>query len=220
MMRKFDYAVFDLDGTLLDTREGVIAAAVYTINKYGKSVPNKNVLENLIGPPMQDSFRVLFNLSSNDAMEMANSFRDTYQSDEYLFNAIPYEGIYELMESLEKQGVKIGVATYKREDYAKRLLYEKEFDIYTEYMYGADFEGRLKKEDIIRNCLNDMGCIDYSNAVYIGDGVSDGKGAILAGIPFIAVTYGFGFKSKDDTIDFNPVGVADCCNRVGTFILD
>lgn len=213
-MRRFDYAIFDLDGTLLDTREGVIAAVVFAMKKYGKPIPNHNILESLIGPPMQESFQKLYNLSFNEAMEMANVFRDAYKTDDFLFKAIPYGGIYELMESLIDSGVKIGIVTYKREDYAKRLLFEKRFDIYTKYMYGSDFECKKKKYDMILYCLRKMGCDDNSRAVYIGDGESDGIAANKARINFIAVSYGYGFKESHDADGYLPIGVANTCKDI------
>lgn len=219
-IRRFDYVVFDLDGTLLDTREGIISAAIYTMEKYGISIPTRDVLECIIGPPIQDSFRKLFDLSSEKAIEMANAFREVYLSEDYLLNAVPYEGIFDLFDSLKESGVKIGVATYKREDLAKQLLNKKGFGKYTEYIYGSDFKGELNKRDIIHKCLDNIGCKDYTRAVYIGDGKSDGAGAISAGIAFLAVTYGFGFKTKEDTLEFDPIGVADSCIRIRELLLE
>lgn len=218
-MKMYDYAIFDLDGTLLDTREGVITAAVKAMEDRNLVIPDQTTLEGLIGPPMQWSFKTLFNLSDEEAMDMANCFREYYKTDEFLFKADPYDGIYELFNSLCADGVNVGIATYKREDYAKRLLIEKGFNKYTKYMYGSDFEGKLKKDDIIHICLNDMGCADYSKAVYIGDGKSDGKGANTVGINFIAVTYGFGFKKIEDAAEYNPIGVTNTCDGIRSIIM-
>ena len=219
-MNKYEYVIFDLDGTLLDTQEGVILAAIHTMNKYGRMIPDLKTLESLIGPPIQVSFQNLYSLSNKDAMEMANVFRDVYMTDEFLFRATPYNGIYELMKALIKAEIKVGIATYKREDYAKKLLCEKGFDRYTKYMYGSDFEGKLKKQDIIRICLGDMGCTDYSKAVYIGDSKSDGKGANDVGMNFIAVTYGFGFKTVEEALEYNPISVVGSCIGLLNLILD
>ena len=87
-------------------------------------------------------------------------------------------------------------------------------------MYGSDFEGKLKKKDIIKLCLEKMCCDDYSKAVYVGDGNSDGNGANLVGINFIAVTYGFGFKTVTDAEEFNPVGIANSCIQVKKIIFN
>lgn len=219
-MNNFLYAVFDLDGTLLDTREGVIAAAAQTIKKYHHTMPDPKIMQRLIGPPIQDSFQEMYNLSDDEAMEMANAFRKLYKTDEFLFRALPYDGIYDLMDMLTRAGIRIGIATYKREDYAKRLLCEKGFNIYTNNIYGSDFEGKLKKEDIIRHCLNEMGCTDFGRAVYIGDGKSDGKSANAVGMNFIAVTYGFDFKSAEDAEKYHPYAVINDCQELKKYLVD
>ena len=213
-MGKIDFVVFDLDGTLLDTRSSIINASIHTMKAYGMPVPEQSILESLIGPPIQEIYKNLFNLTNDDAMNMANYFREIYKTDYYLFKAEPYAEIFDLQKKLLDKGIKVGIATYKREDYAIRLLKEKGFDNYTDYMYGSDFEGKLKKSDIILKCLQNMGCIDYTKSVYVGDSKSDGIGAVDVGMNFIAVTYGFGFKSDHDAKIFNPIGVANNCSEI------
>lgn len=213
-MDKYEYAIFDLDGTILDTSEGIILAITQTMKEYKRQIPEQKILESFIGPPIQNSFQKLYGLSNAESMKMANVFRNHYMLDDFLLKAVPYDGIYDLMDMLVSAGVKIGIATYKREDYAKRLLCVKGFDHYTKHMYGSDFEGRLKKEDIIRNCLEKMNCNDYSKAVYIGDSKGDADAAIEVGIDFIAVTYGFGFKEKNENCLKNAAHICESCKEI------
>ena len=218
-MNNYNYAIFDLDGTLLDTSQGVISAAVQAMKDYKKEVPDNTTLKKIIGPPMQVSFKNMFGLTDTEAMQMADLFRNYYKTDNYLFQAIPYEGIYDVFSSLNASGINIGVATYKREDYAIKLLHKNKFDKYTQYMYGSDFAGKLKKKDIIELCLKEMGCLDYSKAVYIGDSDSDGSAANLVGVDFIAVNYGFGFSKNDDSKKYNPIGIAEKCMDIKDILL-
>ena len=217
-MNRFDYVLFDLDGTLLDTREGVLSSIIYTIKKYNLIIPDQASLESMIGPPIQESFKKLYGISDLEAFEMAAVFRETYMKDEYLFQAIPYDGIYDLFDGLVTAGIKIGIATYKREDYAKRLLCEKGFGKYTNFMYGSDFAGILKKSHIIRKCLIDLRCTDLSKSVYIGDGSSDGRSANEVGMNFIGVTYGFGFKAVADIAAYGPFAVANNCHDLSKIL--
>ena len=212
-MKNLKYVLFDLDGTLLDTREGVLGAILNTIERCNREIPSPEILESLIGPPIQKSFQKLYNLSNEKAMEMANLFRDIYKTDDFLFRAIPYAGIYEVLEVALRKGMKIGVATYKREDYARRLLSQKGFDDLVSYVRGSDVAGNLSKADIIRNCLDDMGG-DISQAVYIGDSISDGVASREVAMDFIAVTYGFGFKQSDETMIFNPIASVSDCHQI------
>lgn len=101
-MKTYKYVLFDLDGTLMDTSRGIIEAIAYTMKKYGKDVPDESELRTLIGPPMQKSFQKLYDLDDVNAMEMANVFRDVYKTDEFLFQSVPYEGIYDLFGALKK----------------------------------------------------------------------------------------------------------------------
>ena len=216
---KYGYVLFDLDGTLLDTREGIISAAVHAMKQYGKVVPDQETLESLIGPPIQVSFQKLYGLSDTEAMVMANIFRDAYKTDKYLFRAKPYDGIYNLLQNLVDAGINVGIATYKREDYAKRLLIEKKFNKYTRFIYGSDFEGKFIKKDIIKICLENMGCKDCKQAVYVGDGESDGKSANEIGMNFIAVTYGFGFKKKEDAEKYQPIYITNDCMSIRDYFI-
>lgn len=207
-MKKYEIAVFDVDGTLLDTREGVLESVKHTIRKFGYDMPEPEVLRSFIGPPIQDSFGKTYHLEKAKADEMAAEFRRVYK-DVYLFGATPYEGIYDLMDELVKRDVKIAVATYKRQDYAERILKHFNFDRYSNVLYGADFEGKLRKVDIIKKCMVDLGSTDYSNAVMVGDSWHDANGAEQIGVDFIGVTYGFDFRSDEDVKKCTCIGSAD-----------
>lgn len=206
-MQHFDTIIFDVDGTLLDTTEGVLASVKYTIQKFGFEMLPEEKLKKFIGPPIQNSFAKAYNLDEDVLQEIATVFRNRYK-DFDLLKAKPYEGIYDLLEQLVVKGKKIAVATYKRQDYATELLKKFGFDQYTEILYGADHENKLKKSDIIRKCLDDTETSDYRKAVMIGDSDNDAIGADQIGISFIGVTYGFGFETSKDVMKFPNVGCA------------
>lgn len=207
MMQHFDTIIFDVDGTLLDTTEGVLASVKYTIQKFGFEMLPEEKLKKFIGPPIQNSFAKAYNLDEDVLQEIATVFRNRYKEFD-LLKAKPYEGIYDLLEQLVVKGKKIAVATYKRQDYATELLKKFGFDQYTEILYGADHENKLKKSDIIRKCLDDTETSDYRKAVMIGDSDNDAIGANQIGISFIGVTYGFGFETSKDVMKFPNVGCA------------
>lgn len=206
-MKKYEIAVFDVDGTLLDTTEGVLAAVRYTIEKMGFKPLSAAQLLSFIGPPIQDSFAKAYRLEGVILQEIATCFRNRYKDYE-LMKAAPYEGIYEVFDVLKEKGVKLAVATYKRQDYAEAILKHFGFDRYTRILYGADHENKLKKVDIIEKCMTDLGVADYGNAVMIGDSSHDAVGAHKIGMDFIGVTYGFDFKTPADVAVFPSVGAA------------
>lgn len=198
-MNRYEVAIFDVDGTLLDTTEGVLAAVKYTINTHGlEPLPEEKLLK-FIGPPIQNSFRENYGFSDAKLQELAETFRNRYK-DQDLLKAVPYEGIYEVFERLQEAGVRLAVATYKRQDYAVELLRHFHFDRYTDILYGADNFNKLKKKDIILKCMKDSGISDCSSAVMVGDSDNDAVGADALNMNFIGVTYGFGFRSETDVV--------------------
>lgn len=207
-MHQFETAVFDLDGTLLDTSQGLISAVDYTVNKFSLRPLTHDEKLSFIGPPIQNSFARVYNFSGDILQKIATVFRDYYKNYS-LYEAKPYDGIYELFDELVKNEIKPSVATYKRQDYARDILIHFGFDKYTDILLGADHENRLSKKDIIENALKMANVTDLSRAVMIGDSDNDAIGAEKIGMKFIAVTYGFGFKSKTDADKFSNIGCAD-----------
>ena len=207
-MKKYKAAIFDVDGTLLDTTEGVLSAVQYTIRAAGLHEIDRQSLLTFIGPPVQDSFCNVYGVSAEKAQELAGIFRNRYK-DYDLLKAVPYAGIYEVMEELQKSNVGIAVATYKRQDYAETILRHFRFDDYSDILYGSDFENKLKKPDIIRLCMDRLKIIDPADVVMVGDSMHDAKGAQDLGMDFIGVTYGFGFRTKEDVYAYPAIGHAD-----------
>lgn len=218
-MKKYKAAIFDVDGTLLDTTEGVLASVKYTIKEAGLPEIDRETLLTFIGPPVQDSFVRIYKVSVERAQELATIFRNRYKDYE-LLKAKAYEGIYDVMEELKSKNISIAVATYKRQDYALTILKHFHFDKYSDILYGADHENKLKKKDIIMLCMKDMGITDSSDVVMIGDSSHDAKGASELGMDFIGVTYGFEFRTKEDVFMYPAIGYADTPIEINKYIVD
>lgn len=209
--------IFDLDGTLLDTREGVIESAKYAARQMGYDELPYDTMLSFVGPPIQNSFMKHYGCDQETAQRAANIFRDYYKNTALLL-AEPYEGIYDLCRLLKENGVRMSVATYKREDYALTLLRHFDFHKYCDPMHGADNNNVLKKEDIVRMCQEEMGAT-REDSVLIGDTDNDAKGAVKANTPFIAVTYGFGFRSEGDVAEYPHIGIANTPMEIADIIL-
>lgn len=201
-----DAIIFDLDGTLLDTTEGVLESVEFAARKMGyKSILHEELLS-FIGPPIQDSFITYYGCSFEEAQMAANIFRDYYKNTA-LLKAVPYEGIYDLCDKLSEMRIKMAVATYKRGDYAVKLLNHFGFGKYFNPIHGADDKNILTKRDIIELCIKELG-VDKQKCVLIGDTEYDAIGAEKANISFIGVIYGFGYKSSEDVISHDTIGIA------------
>ena len=202
---KIESIIFDLDGTLLDTTEGVLESATYAARILGYAELSHETMLKFVGPPIQNSFMQFYGCSKEEAQKAAELFRQYYMTIA-LFKAVPYEGIYKLCETLKQRGKQMAVATYKREDYAVTLLKHFGFDRYCVSKHGADNNNILKKADIVEQCIAELGgCRD--EFVLIGDTEHDALGAQNANINFIGVTYGFGFKTEDDARVYQNIGV-------------
>lgn len=210
--------LFDVDGTLLETSEGILSSVFFALKQNGLSLPEGFNHDNLIGPPIQDSFKKLFpSLSVDELASLTNEFRNHYK-DEDLLKAKVYPGINESIAALKEAGIKIGIATYKREDYAVRIVKHFGLDKYASCIHGQDMEGKMRKKDIIALCLKEMG-VAPEEAIMVGDANSDYVGAMDNGMRFLAVTYGYGFKSEADLNEKECIGVAKDGNEIWRILL-
>lgn len=204
--------IFDLDGTLLDTTEGVLESAVHAARQLGlPDLPHGTMLK-FVGPPIQDSFKSHYGLDAESAQTAAELFR-SYYMEHALLKAKPYPELLETLSTLQEMGCTLGVATYKREDYALTILRHFGIAPFCRSMHGADNFNRLTKADIVRLCLHELGCA-RKDSVLVGDTAHDAKGAAFAGIDFIGVTFGFGFRTKVDVDAFANIGCAENLRQI------
>ena len=208
MQRRYELAIFDVDGTLLNTEEGVLKSAEYAILQTGRALPDAQTLRTFIGPPIQDSFQRTFHVQEEELARITEIFRSCY-STQNLLKAVPYGGLYEMLDELFESGIRVAIATYKREDYALKILQHFGFDRYSVSSHGADAENRLKKADIIDLCIRECSVADKSKVVMIGDTEHDAMGAKQVGIDFIGVTWGFGFRNSEEVLSTGAVGSAE-----------
>ena len=190
----YKYIIFDLDGTILDTTEGVIQAVKTTIKELKLDMPNDTILKSFVGPTMQSSFERHFNQDKETALKNANLFRKNYRNS--LFIAKPYKGIIETLAFLKQNNYKLALATNKSHQNAMDIITKFELIQYFDFALGSDLEGKLTKTDIVNKCMKELNA-KKDETVLIGDSGADSKGAKEAGIDFIAVTWGFGYKEED-----------------------
>lgn len=189
---KYRNLLFDLDGTLTDSSEGIIKCAIYTFEKMGIEVPDIEELKTFIGPPLGDSF-VNHGVAEEDRSRSVDIFRERYIPIGKFENK-PYPGMIDLLDRLKKEGFKLYVATSKPEKTAKEVLAHFDMDKYFNEIAGATMDGsRERKEEVIQYLLNKVDNVENDgDTVMIGDTAFDVRGAAELGIPCIGVTWGFG----------------------------
>lgn len=188
--------IFDLDGTLLDTSEGILYCyknAAESIGLTEKTVQQKSIV---IGGPLSDGFRTLYNIESDNQLnEAIKAYKELYkQVGTKKFKV--YDGIENLLQTLKNQDFKLAVATLKLEEYAVRMLSSIGMDVYFDKIIGWDGGNKCSKAEILHKVLSELK-INPSDAVLVGDSVYDEEGARTVGIDFIGVCYGFGYKKSD-----------------------
>ena len=185
--------LFDLDGTLTDSGEGIINCAVFAMERLGIPVPPREELGVFVGPPLWDTFRQ-FGVPSDRVDEAVEIFRSRYVPIGKFENT-PYSGIRETLEALRAQGRKLYVATSKPEVTAREILEHFDLSRYFAEICGATVDKtRTSKEDVIAYLLSLDACRE--NSVMVGDTAFDVIGAAAHGIPTIGAAWGYG-KAED-----------------------
>ncbi len=192
-MNKYKAIIFDLDGTLLDTCEGVLTSVKDTIKHFGFRELSQEELMTFNGPPMKRSLIKHFNLDNDKADEATEYFREQYRTVN-LFKAKRYDNCEECLCFLKDKGYKLGVATYKRTDYAIGILEHFGLAKYFDLIMGDTVGSKRTKADIIK-LVSETLCPNPSEVVMIGDMESDFEGAKKASVDFIGLTFGYGFKN-------------------------
>ena len=181
--------LFDLDGTLTDSGEGIINCAIVALEHFHLPIPSQEELRVFVGPPLQESF-LRFGVPADRVDEAIQVYRSRYIPIGK-FENIPYPGIRELLEALKAEGHKLYVATSKPETMSVEILEHFGLAKYFDQICGASMDAsRSSKEAVIAYLLEQNGRAD--NMVMVGDTKFDVIGAKKHGIPTIGVAWGYG----------------------------
>ena len=181
--------LFDLDGTLTDSGEGIMKSTIYTLTHYGIEAPPEAQLRTVVGPPLTESF-ARFGVPQDKLTEAVEIYRSRYIPIGRFENH-PYPGIEVLLENLQRNGHKLYIATSKPEWMSIEILEHFGLAKYFDVICGAatDFS-RNTKEAVIAHLLSQ--CEEQNSAVMVGDTAYDVIGAKAHGIPCIGVSWGYG----------------------------
>lgn len=181
--------LFDLDGTLTDSGEGIMNCVQLTLNHFGIPVERRDDLRVFVGPPLRETFPK-FGVPEAEVEHAIEIYRSRYNTVG-IFENYPYPGVRELLHALKEEGFRLFVATSKPEVSANRVLDRFELSQYFEEIAGATWDGsRDTKESVIAYLLEKIGNVNH--AVMVGDTRYDVEGASLHKIPTIGVSWGYG----------------------------
>ena len=196
--------LFDLDGTLTDSGEGIINCAILALEHFRLPIPDRQTLRVFVGPPLHETF-IKFGVPADKADEAVAVYRSRYVPIGMFENA-PYEGIRELLATLKEQGHTLYVATSKPEWMAEEILKKFELDGYFDRICGATMDtSRTEKSQVIAYLLGLTGSAE--NAVMVGDTKFDVIGAAAHNIPTVGVSWGYG--TVEDMQNAGAVAIAN-----------
>ena len=195
----YKYVLFDLDGTISDPKVGICTSVQQALKKFGIDVPDINTLTPFIGPPLRDSFRDFYHIGPEDMEDVIAAYRARF-STVGLFENDLYDGIPELLKSLKENGRKLALASSKPRVFVEKILNHFGISQYFDVIMGSELDGtRENKSEIIDECLRlfDLDPSgDLSETVMVGDRKYDIEAANAAGLPNIAVSYGYGSEEE------------------------
>jgi len=195
--------LFDLDGTLTDSGEGIINCAILALEHFGIAVPDREALRVFVGPPLEKTFRE-FGIPADKTDEAIAIYRSRYIPIGKFENT-PYPGIREMLQTLRAHGHRLFVATSKPESMSVEILEHFDLAEFFTDICGATFDGsRSTKEDVISYLLAENAT--SGQVIMVGDTVYDILGAQAHGIPAIGVDWGYG--STQDMIHAGASAIA------------
>jgi phosphoglycolate phosphatase len=188
--------MFDLDGTLTDSRLGITRCIQHALSEARVVVPPVEELTRYVGPPLPTSFATLLGTSDAEQIETTiASYRRRFEELGMFENSL-YPGIAETLMAFEETGHDMYVVTAKPRAYARRIL--EHFGIAQLFrgVYGPELGARdYSKESLIREARIGASA-QGGRAIVIGDRAEDVRGAKSNGLGSVAVTWGYGDREE------------------------
>lgn len=207
--------LFDLDGTLVDSGEGVLKCAELALRHFDLPIPTPEEMRTFVGPPLRDSF-LRFGCTEEMAQEAIAVYRRRYTTVGK-FELFVYPGIEKLLQDLTAAGCKLYVATSKPETVSVEILQHLGLARYFTYIAGADQDkGRSTKSEVIAHLLAQVGNLD--GALMVGDTAYDVIGSAQHGIPCAGVSWGYGTVESMEAA--HPAIIVHSTDELLTFITD
>ena len=192
-MKKYDIALFDLDGTLSESGEGILECVRIVFSEMHRPLPDEKTLASFIGPPMTDSLKRC-GFSEDEAQTGLQIYKRNYVEKGIYKNKV-YGGMYETLQTLKDNGVLLAVATTKYQPFADKIIKMLELDKYFDFVGGSSgTPERHTKIQVMEYVLDKLG--KDKKAVMIGDTRFDAEGAFMAKTDFIGCLYGYGTREE------------------------
>lgn len=206
--------LFDLDGTLTESGEGIMKSVQYALEKLGIAEDNLESLKCFVGPPLLESFMTFRGLDEEQAQKAVAYYRERYTKVGIFENSL-YPMIPDLLEVLRINDKILGVASSKPEVFVKQILKHFEIDQYFQVIVGSELDGsRSKKAEVIEEALARLHMqTERDKVLMVGDKEQDVAGARSCGLQCVGVTYGYG--TREELEKAGAVYIADTVEDLG-----
>lgn len=195
--RRYDAVIFDFDGTLVDTGEGILKSLQFAFEDHGRPVPDLRDLQKFIGPPIYYSFTTFYGVSEDEVGSYIKSYRKRYK-EKGIFECRLYDGMEDTLCALKKEGVKLGVASSK----PLHLIYDVMQVVGITDLFDAvvgttlDDSRHEGKADLVDESRRKLGIEDKKRVLMVGDRCFDIDGAAGAGVDSAGVLFGYGSREE------------------------
>ena len=196
-MNKFDYVIFDFDGTVVDTGEGILKSLQYSFSEMGREVPPMDELKKFIGPPIYYSYTHFYDVSEDEVGDYIKKYRERYKI-KGIYECYLYDGMKQLLDLLRSKGVKIGIASSKPE----HLIYSVADYLGVTDCFDAivgvkiDDSNHSTKAGLVSEAMKILGATDKSKVLMVGDRKFDIDGAAGAGVKSCGALWGYGDEEE------------------------
>ena len=186
------YILFDLDGTVVDSKEGITKGIQFSLESFGIHVEDRDELIHFIGPSLRDTYKTFYGFGDQEAELALEKYRE-YFAPIGVYENVLYDGIVELFEKLKKADKVLIIATAKPIVYAEKILKHHNIRDYFSFVAGCELDGRRStKGEVIEYVLESIKITELQSAIMIGDREHDVIGARETGLESVGVCYGFG----------------------------
>ncbi|WGR69787.1 MULTISPECIES: HAD hydrolase-like protein [unclassified Bradyrhizobium] len=188
--------LLDLDGTLVDSQPGIVASSIAALRALGYDPGDTLDIKRAIGPPLEEMLQALLRARGDDRLDEAVTAYRHHYSESGLFGSEPYPGISGALEEMQRAGLRIYLATSKREVFARRILENLKLATYFDGIYGSVPGGKLDhKPELLAHILSEQD-ISASRSLMVGDRRHDIAGAHAIDMRGLGVLWGYGSRDE------------------------
>ena len=196
MNNKYDAVLFDFDGTVADTGKGIFNGVYHVLDSMGIDPPEPEKLRYFIGPPLHESFRIVFGFNEEECKAAVATYRE-YYSAKGIFELTMYDGMEELFRKLKARGIKLGISSSKPEIFLLRIVDKFGLSELFDTVKGSDIDYiHSDKSLIIRRATEAMNLPGSAKVLMVGDRCFDINGAKKAGVDSAGVLFGYGSREE------------------------